>query len=243
MALETGDYVSDLDFANPPGTDPRRQGADHLRLIKKAVKQTFPNFTGVFTRAVVKSSSYSVTADDNHVIFLLSGSGSVLTLPEASTLPTGWAISVRLDGATVATLPTIIRSSTNTLVNGFSDAATSVQVRPRDLLLVRRISSTQFLITGGEATSRPIEDVLCGAPFWDFTPAGGTAEQPATVTYSRSTSRFRGSITWGTSGGEDGNPTTIVWAFSGDSGTTYNTIATQAFTYDASANVTGMSWS
>src|SRR3990172_3860205 len=111
MALETGDYVSDLDFANPPGTDPRRQGADHLRLIKKAVKQTFPNFAGIFSRVQVKAGSYTIVADDNHTAILLGGSGAVLTLPDAATLPTGWVIAVRLDGASVAVLPTIIRAS------------------------------------------------------------------------------------------------------------------------------------
>lgn len=46
MALETGNYISDLVAANPPGTDPKSQGDDHLRLIKTAAKNGFPGFPG-----------------------------------------------------------------------------------------------------------------------------------------------------------------------------------------------------
>lgn len=47
MGLETGvNYVNDLVSTNPTGTDPKGQGDDHLRNIKRAAKQTFPGFTG-----------------------------------------------------------------------------------------------------------------------------------------------------------------------------------------------------
>lgn len=46
MALETGNYVGDLVVANPAAADPKSQGDDHLRLIKTAVRQSFPGFTG-----------------------------------------------------------------------------------------------------------------------------------------------------------------------------------------------------
>jgi len=78
---------------------------------------------------------------------------------------------------------------------------------------------------------------------WDYAPAGGTADQPATVTYSKGTERIRGSLTWGTSGGSDGNVTQIVWEYSSDSGSTFDDIGTLAITYDTSANVTAMTWS
>lgn len=78
---------------------------------------------------------------------------------------------------------------------------------------------------------------------WDYAPSGGTADEPATVTYSKSTERIRGSITWGSSGGADGNPTEIVWEYSSDSGSTWDAIGTESITYDASANVTAVTWS
>lgn len=49
MALETGTYISDLNPLNPTSSDPKAQGDDHLRLIKDALKTTFPNVTGAVT--------------------------------------------------------------------------------------------------------------------------------------------------------------------------------------------------
>jgi len=42
-------YIDDLNATNPPATDPLSQVDDHLRLIKTAVKQSFPNVTGAVT--------------------------------------------------------------------------------------------------------------------------------------------------------------------------------------------------
>lgn len=49
MALETATYINDLNTSNPTGTDAKAQGDDHIRLIKSAVKATFPNVTGAVT--------------------------------------------------------------------------------------------------------------------------------------------------------------------------------------------------
>lgn len=46
MALETGDFIGDLSPADPPASDPKSQGDDHLRLIKKVVQQSFAGFDG-----------------------------------------------------------------------------------------------------------------------------------------------------------------------------------------------------
>ncbi len=40
MPLETGDYINDLVVTNPPGTDPKSQGDDHLRLIKDTLQNS-----------------------------------------------------------------------------------------------------------------------------------------------------------------------------------------------------------
>lgn len=49
MALETGTYVSDLNLNNPTITDQIDQGDDHIRLIKKTIKNSFPNVAGAVT--------------------------------------------------------------------------------------------------------------------------------------------------------------------------------------------------
>lgn len=46
MALETGTYISDLTVTNPVAGDPKSQGDDHLRLLKTALRNSFPGFTG-----------------------------------------------------------------------------------------------------------------------------------------------------------------------------------------------------
>lgn len=46
MSLETGNYISSLVATNPTPGDPKSQGDDHLRLLKDAVKNCFPGFTG-----------------------------------------------------------------------------------------------------------------------------------------------------------------------------------------------------
>lgn len=43
MGLETGEFIADLVDTNPTGSDPKSQGDDHLRLIKKVLQNTFPD--------------------------------------------------------------------------------------------------------------------------------------------------------------------------------------------------------
>lgn len=46
MGLESGITIQSLDASNPPGGDPRSQGAGHLRLIKNVLKNIFPGASG-----------------------------------------------------------------------------------------------------------------------------------------------------------------------------------------------------
>ena len=86
--------------------------------------------------------------------------------------------------------------------------------------------------------------VLGGMAGWDYAPTGGTAEQPDAVIYSKGTEAIKGTLTWGSSGGADGNVTQAVWAYSSNSGSTYpDAIGTEAVTYDSGGNVTAVTWS
>lgn len=49
MALETATYISDLIATNPTSTDLKSEGDNHIRLLKSAVKATFPAVTGAVT--------------------------------------------------------------------------------------------------------------------------------------------------------------------------------------------------
>lgn len=86
-----------------------------------------------------------------------------------------------------------------------------------------------------------LDAVMVGqAPGFAMTPAGGSASEPATLTWGSGAYRVRASITWGTSGGENGMPKAIAWESSINSGTTWDTpaIASQTATFDANGNIT-----
>jgi len=86
--------------------------------------------------------------------------------------------------------------------------------------------------------------VVMGAmPGWTMTPSGGTASQPTTITWSKGTERIKAVLTWGTTGGADGNVTVAVYSYSSDSGGTYDTIGTETMTYDVDGNITKIEWS
>lgn len=73
---------------------------------------------------------------------------------------------------------------------------------------------------------------------WNMAATGGTAAEPTTLTYSKGTERVRATLTWAS-----GNVTQAVYAYSSNSGTSYDTIGTKTITYDASGNVTATTWS
>ena len=52
MALESATYVDGLVITNPTGSDSISQGDDHLRLIKKVLKNSLPNVTTATTPIV-----------------------------------------------------------------------------------------------------------------------------------------------------------------------------------------------
>lgn len=47
MPLETGTYISDLVVSNPAASDGLNNADDHIRLIKAALKNTFPNINSI----------------------------------------------------------------------------------------------------------------------------------------------------------------------------------------------------
>lgn len=98
MGLESGTYISDLVPTNPLGTDLRRQGANHLRLIKTVLQNTFPGLARAvrFDRMESKSSAYSVVANDDYATILCDPTGGAfnLTLPATGGLFAGWRVKV-----------------------------------------------------------------------------------------------------------------------------------------------------
>lgn len=83
---------------------------------------------------------------------------------------------------------------------------------------------------------------------FDFSTSGGTAEQPADILYKKGTEWIKITLTWGTTGGEDGNVTKAVFRYSSNSGVGYDGMADDAgeyvmtLTYDANGNCTATTW-
>lgn len=112
MGLETGTYISDLVAANPPGTDPKAQGAGHLRLIKSTVLATFPNLTAAVT---------ATAAQINDVVNKLVNGGPLGT-PSSGTLTNCTADGTYRIG--FRDIPQSSKSAAYTLVAG--DAGTHI---------------------------------------------------------------------------------------------------------------------
>lgn len=89
--------------------------------------------------------------------------------------------------------------------------------------------------------------VLGGIPGFNCSASGGTEDQPTqylfTGTGVNSTERIKAVVTWGTTGGATGNPQTIVYTYSSDSGTTYVAIGTMTVVYTAGGYFSSFSWS
>jgi len=60
MTVESVTYISDLNTSYPDGGDPKSEGDDHIRNIKLALRNTFPNVNG------------PVSATDEQISFLSS---------------------------------------------------------------------------------------------------------------------------------------------------------------------------
>ena len=118
MGLESATYISNLVATNPVSSDQRKQGDDHIRLVKAAAQATFPNADRPFRfpEFLAKSANYSVlAADDNKTILCDTTSEFTLTLPT----PTfdGWFVKV-VKGTTDVN-PVYVAPPSGT-INGFA---------------------------------------------------------------------------------------------------------------------------
>lgn len=82
-----------------------------------------------------------------------------------------------------------------------------------------------------------------GFPGFNLAVSGGTASQPALLTYSKGVERVKATLTWGTAGGEAGNVVSSIYSYSANSGVAYDVIGTKTVTYDGLGNVLSTTWS
>lgn len=90
MPLETGSYIGDLVTTNPASSDTVGAGDDHLRLIKSALKATFPFMGGPAWRQRVVAASTTVTATTENMTHFITTDNVNLNLPDGATAGDGW---------------------------------------------------------------------------------------------------------------------------------------------------------
>jgi len=119
MGLETGTYISDLTITNPVGaSDPKSQGDDHLRLIKKVIKNTFPNGDKPISQkgSDVASASALVPPSDGDY-FDVTGTTAITSI---NTQGIGSIIRVHFDG-----ILTLTHHATDLVLPGAANITTA----------------------------------------------------------------------------------------------------------------------
>lgn len=89
MAVENSSYINELNENWPDGLDPRSQGDDHLRNIKKALKNTFPNVTGAVTMTQSQLNQLGTPGVVNFPGMIVMWSGTVVNIPAGWKLCNG----------------------------------------------------------------------------------------------------------------------------------------------------------
>ena len=140
MGLETPvNYIDDLNINNPNGDiDPKSQGDDHIKNIKKALKQTFPSLNHAdFLVVSHGTGSLVLTVNDNRKVFIVSVNCTII-LPDSSTLPDGWNI-VCLDLNSAG-----VTLSGNSNIIGGNDVSNHV-LPPKRFCSVYKTGSTYYV--------------------------------------------------------------------------------------------------
>lgn len=104
MGLEAANYIEELNVDNPTFQDFLTEGDDHLRGIKRALKQTFPGMGGRLWRKRAVSVSGPLTLSDNGSL-VIAGGTLTLTPADAAVLGNGWMVMVKATAGNVTIDP------------------------------------------------------------------------------------------------------------------------------------------
>jgi hypothetical protein len=121
VSVEVATYLSDLQATNPPSTDPRSQGDDHIRLLKAVLQNCFPGLGKAiyFDSVASKTADFTIAATDmNKRHFVSTAAGAVTaTLPVFAAGDAGW--SCRFIKTTTDANPLFIAPASGTLTSGY----------------------------------------------------------------------------------------------------------------------------
>jgi hypothetical protein len=105
MALETGNYINDLVITNPTSSDPKSAGDDHLRLLKKTLKETLNGFTGAIL--VTATDTGNATAHVLTPSTALIGYTPMLCLLYLPAITNTGAVTVNVSGLGAKSIKTM----------------------------------------------------------------------------------------------------------------------------------------
>jgi hypothetical protein len=108
MPLEAATYISDLVSTNPAVADATNQGDDHIRLIKAAVKATFPNITGPVTKTQAQLNSTGASVNP----IPANPTGTNSTVGVHMGLGSGWVLTPARSGLVIITISGLLQNNT-----------------------------------------------------------------------------------------------------------------------------------
>lgn len=112
MTVESATYLGDLVPANPGYRNQKKEGDDHIRLLKSVLQATFPGLAGGAWRVQPKTGTYTALATDNMTVIVATGA-LTLNLTAAATLGNKWLVAVFASGGAVTIDP-----NSSEVVNG-----------------------------------------------------------------------------------------------------------------------------
>ena len=140
MALETATFISQLNPANPTASDGVVQGDDHMRLIKQAIKNTFPLITG------------AVTVDQTKLNYLANVTSDIQAqINAASVAPTFTANRALESNGSGAVAASAVTTTELSYLTGVTSAI-QTQLNAR-ALGSRQITAGAGLTGGGDLTA------------------------------------------------------------------------------------------
>lgn len=208
--LESATYISDLVITNPVSSDPANQGDDHIRLLKTAIKNTFPNINNVvnlsdenLNDAALKAATNTFTGVNNfnngatgiainsttpRILLNDTNAGVDLDIWRIQPESTAFVIGTRTDAdGAGADFLTAIRSGTT--VTSINLAATSVQANGVPVSTLKHAActiNTIGTVTNVSGCTSATHDGT-GQFTLNYTAAGFTGNPACTITPDIST--------------------------------------------------------
>lgn len=131
MTVETAQFLGGLDATYPVTSDQIAEGAQHLRLMKAAIKATFPGRDAQDMRVIGKTIGFTPALGEVGVIFNCTAVLSV-SLLAASGLPAGTHYFFKANGAAV----TLVANGSDLI-----DAAASLVVAAGEWVLLTKFGT------------------------------------------------------------------------------------------------------